>query len=89
MPSSAYCLELSKDTATLTKICFLCLFASFLSSFFRREVDTDPDSGFETSDCSQSQLNDYNSVSQCGALSDSNGVFAACHETLPPQTYHE
>ncbi|KAM8746516.1 zonadhesin, like [Acanthopagrus schlegelii] len=56
---------------------------------YRREVDTDPDSGFETSDCSQSQLEDFNSASQCGALSDSNGQFAACHETLPPQTYHD
>ncbi|XP_051285542.1 zonadhesin, like isoform X2 [Dicentrarchus labrax] len=55
----------------------------------RREVETDPDSGFETSDCSQSQLNDYNSVAQCGALSDSKGLFAACHATLPPKTYQD
>ncbi|KAL7374402.1 hypothetical protein ABVT39_000053 [Epinephelus coioides] len=55
----------------------------------RREVDTDPDSGFETSDCSQSQLNDYNSVTQCGALSDSKGPFAVCHATLPPKPYHD
>ncbi|XP_035531591.1 zonadhesin, like, partial [Morone saxatilis] len=55
----------------------------------RREVDTDPDSGFETSDCSQSQLNDYNSMAQCGALSDSKGLFAACHATLPPKTYQD
>ncbi|XP_073330761.1 zonadhesin, like [Pagrus major] len=55
----------------------------------RQAVETDPDSGFETSDCSQSQLNDFNSVSQCGALSDSKGLFAACHETLPPQTYQD
>ncbi|XP_068569750.1 zonadhesin, like [Cebidichthys violaceus] len=55
----------------------------------KREVETDPDSGFETSDCSQSQLNDYNSVAQCGALSDSKGPFAACHATLPPKTYQD
>ncbi|TMS02031.1 Zonadhesin [Larimichthys crocea] len=55
----------------------------------RREVETDPDSGFETSDCSQSQLNDYNSVAQCGALSDSKGLFAACHATLPPKSYQD
>ncbi|XP_018526611.1 zonadhesin, like isoform X3 [Lates calcarifer] len=55
----------------------------------RRDVDTDPDSGFETSDCSQSQLNDYNSAAQCGALSDSKGPFAACHVTLPPNPYQD
>ncbi|XP_045921251.1 zonadhesin, like [Micropterus dolomieu] len=55
----------------------------------RREVETDPDSGFETSECSQLQLNDYNSVTQCGALSNSKGLFAACHATLPPKTYQD
>ncbi|XP_054457047.1 zonadhesin, like [Anoplopoma fimbria] len=55
----------------------------------RREVETDPDSGFETSDCSKSQLNEYNSAAQCGALSDSKGPFASCHATLPPKTYHD
>ncbi|KAM7377718.1 hypothetical protein PAMA_014158 [Pampus argenteus] len=55
----------------------------------RREVETDPDSGFETSDCSQSQLNDFNSLTQCGALSDSNGPFVACHAILPPKTYQD
>ncbi|XP_055358421.1 zonadhesin, like [Betta splendens] len=55
----------------------------------RREVETDLDSGFETPDCSSSQLNAYNSVSQCGALSDANGPFAACHGTLLPGTYQE
>ncbi|XP_072232326.1 zonadhesin, like [Leuresthes tenuis] len=55
----------------------------------RREVETDPDSGFETSDCSQSQLSDYNSVTKCGALSDSKGPFAACHAIFPPKTYQE
>lgn len=53
----------------------------------RREVETDPDSGFETSDCSQSQLNEYNSTTQCGALSDPDGPFAACHATLSPESY--
>ncbi|XP_028285469.1 zonadhesin, like isoform X2 [Parambassis ranga] len=55
----------------------------------RREVETDPDSGFETSDCSSSELNDYNSVTQCGALSDSKGPFAACHATLLPKAYQD
>lgn len=55
----------------------------------RREVETDPDSGFQTSDCSSSQLDHYNSKMQCGALSDTSGPFAACHSTLPPQIYQE
>ncbi|MEQ2216627.1 hypothetical protein XENOCAPTIV_019454, partial [Xenoophorus captivus] len=55
----------------------------------RREAETDPDSGFETSDCSQSQLSDYKSVKKCGALSDPEGPFATCHDILPPQTYED
>ncbi|XP_019955619.2 zonadhesin, like [Paralichthys olivaceus] len=55
----------------------------------RREVETDLDSGFETSDCSQSLLNDYNSAAQCGAMSNSNGPFAACHATLSPKPYQD
>ncbi|KAG7236895.1 hypothetical protein INR49_000142 [Caranx melampygus] len=55
----------------------------------RREVETEPDSGFETSGCTQSQLSDYNSAAQCGALSDSKGPFAACHATLPPKPYQD
>ncbi|XP_070710573.1 zonadhesin, like [Pempheris klunzingeri] len=55
----------------------------------RRELENDPDSGFETSGCSQSQLNGYNSVLQCGALSDSKGPFATCHATLSPTSYQD
>ncbi|XP_032400298.1 zonadhesin, like [Etheostoma spectabile] len=55
----------------------------------RREAETDLDSGFETSDCSQFQLNNYLSVTQCGALSYSEGPFAACHADLEPQTYQD
>ncbi|XP_019212039.1 zonadhesin [Oreochromis niloticus] len=55
----------------------------------RQEAETDPDSGFEVSDCSQSQFSDYNSLTKCGALSDSSGPFAACHATVPPQIYQE
>ncbi|XP_017282542.1 zonadhesin, like [Kryptolebias marmoratus] len=55
----------------------------------RREVETDPDSGFETSDCTPSQLSDYNSVTKCGALSDPAGPFAACHASLPPKTFQD
>ncbi|XP_037537371.1 zonadhesin, like [Nematolebias whitei] len=55
----------------------------------RREVETDPDSGFETSDCSQAQLSDYSSVMKCGALSDLMGPFASCHTAVPPRTYQD
>ncbi|KAM4612410.1 zonadhesin, like [Polymixia lowei] len=55
----------------------------------RREVETDPDTGFETSGCSQAQLNDYSGAKQCGALTDPAGPFAACHDTLPPKTYQD
>ncbi|KAL4006244.1 lactase-phlorizin hydrolase [Sarotherodon galilaeus] len=55
----------------------------------RQEAETDPDSGFEVSDCSQSQFSDYNSLTKCGALSDSSGPFAACHATVSPQIYQE
>ncbi|KAM6960357.1 LOW QUALITY PROTEIN: zonadhesin, like [Tautogolabrus adspersus] len=58
-------------------------------SVHRRETETDPDSGFETSDCSQSQLDELNSASQCGALSDPTGVFSLCHEGLPPKPYQD
>ncbi|XP_076013062.1 zonadhesin, like [Genypterus blacodes] len=53
----------------------------------RREVN--PDSGFDTSGCSTSDLDRYNSVTQCGALSEKGGAFAACHEKLPPQIYQD
>ncbi|XP_065806899.1 zonadhesin, like isoform X2 [Labrus bergylta] len=55
----------------------------------RRETETDPDNGFETSGCSQSQLEELNSASQCGALSDPTGVFSLCHEGLPPKPYQD
>ncbi|XP_063756545.1 LOW QUALITY PROTEIN: zonadhesin, like [Eleginops maclovinus] len=55
----------------------------------RRDLETDPDSGFETSDCSNSQLNNYNSAAQCGALSDTKGPFAACHAAMPPKSYQD
>ncbi|XP_019732999.1 zonadhesin, like [Hippocampus comes] len=53
----------------------------------RREVDTDPDSGFETSDCSEDQLAGYKDPAMCGALTDAAGLFASCHAVLPPATY--
>ncbi|KAM6949505.1 IgGFc-binding protein-like [Aplochiton taeniatus] len=55
----------------------------------RREAETDPDTGFETSGCTQSQLDQLNGNTQCGAVSDPAGPFAACHATLPPKTFQE
>ncbi|KAK2852096.1 hypothetical protein Q5P01_008372 [Channa striata] len=55
----------------------------------RRELETDLDSGFETSGCSKTQLNDYNSPTQCGALSDAGGPFAACHAAVPHNIYQD
>ncbi|XP_077357677.1 IgGFc-binding protein-like isoform X2 [Festucalex cinctus] len=55
----------------------------------RREVEMDPDSGFDTSDCSDAQLADYSSTAVCGALTEAAGLFASCHTVLPPTTYYE
>ncbi|XP_074518433.1 zonadhesin, like [Halichoeres trimaculatus] len=55
----------------------------------RRDADTEPDSGFETSDCSNAQLEDYQSKTQCGALSDPSGLFSRCHELLPPEDFSD
>lgn len=52
-------------------------------------MDSDPDSGYETSGCSQTELDNYNGPRQCGAVSDPAGPFAACHGTLPPRAYQE
>ncbi|XP_077400930.1 zonadhesin, like isoform X2 [Vanacampus margaritifer] len=56
---------------------------------YRLKVEMDPDSGFETSDCSDAQLADYNSSAVCGALTDAAGLFTSCHAVLPPATYHD
>ncbi|CAN9509807.1 unnamed protein product [Ophioblennius macclurei] len=55
----------------------------------RREVETDPDTGFQTPECSLAELDDYNSTSKCGAISDSSGPFSACHALQPPTTFQE
>ncbi|CAL1590396.1 unnamed protein product [Knipowitschia caucasica] len=55
----------------------------------RRDTDSDPDSGFETSGCSGPQLELYNSNSQCGAISNSLGPFSECHALLAPNTYRD
>ncbi|KAF3836691.1 hypothetical protein F7725_004155 [Dissostichus mawsoni] len=56
-----------------------------ISTFLRQSTST----GFETSDCSKAQLDNYNSAAQCGALSDSKGPFAVCHAALPPKSYQD
>ncbi|XP_072315847.1 zonadhesin, like [Eucyclogobius newberryi] len=55
----------------------------------RRETESDPDSGFETSDCTNAQLSLYSSTSQCGAVSNPQGPFAACHALLAPKIFQD
>ncbi|MFT7810023.1 zonadhesin-like [Arapaima gigas] len=54
---------------------------------YRRELD--PDTGFNTEDCTKAQLSEVNDRTQCGALSDPNGPFAPCHPVLAPIPYQE
>ncbi|XP_061920411.1 zonadhesin, like [Entelurus aequoreus] len=56
---------------------------------YRRERDTEPDSGFETSDCSEDELTIYNDTAKCGALAQPTGPFSACHAILPPTSYQD
>uniref|UniRef100_A0A8B9KT89 Zonadhesin, like n=1 Tax=Astyanax mexicanus TaxID=7994 RepID=A0A8B9KT89_ASTMX len=60
-----------------------------LTRLHRREVEEDLDSGFETEGCSAAQLAELNGENQCGALSNPDGPFAACHSVIPPDTYKE
>ncbi|KAL2079742.1 hypothetical protein ACEWY4_025486 [Coilia grayii] len=57
----------------------------------RRAVreDEEPDTGFETTGCSEAQLAELNQPQQCGALSDPEGPFQACHTTVSPQAFKE
>lgn len=55
----------------------------------RREVEEDPDSGFETTGCTNAQLEELNGNKQCGALSDPAGPFSACHAVIDPEIYKE
>lgn len=56
---------------------------------FRREVEADPDSGFETTGCTEAQLAELNGNKQCRALSDPTGPFAACNAMIPPDLFEE
>ncbi|XP_051561427.1 zonadhesin, like [Myxocyprinus asiaticus] len=55
----------------------------------KREVEEDPDSGFETTGCTDVQLAELNGNKQCGALSDPAGPFAACHAQISPDMFQE
>ncbi|XP_063043702.1 zonadhesin, like [Engraulis encrasicolus] len=57
----------------------------------RRDVreEEEPDTGFETTGCTEAQLAELNTSRQCGALSDPAGPFQACHATVKPQAFQE
>uniref|UniRef100_A0A9J7YLD8 Zonadhesin, like n=1 Tax=Cyprinus carpio carpio TaxID=630221 RepID=A0A9J7YLD8_CYPCA len=55
----------------------------------KREVEADPDSGFETTGCTDALLNELNGKKMCGALSDPDGPFAACHAVITPNVFQE
>ncbi|XP_009073229.1 PREDICTED: zonadhesin-like, partial [Acanthisitta chloris] len=62
------------------------------SSRLRRDVNSEnepeeePDTGLFQG-CSENQLGQQNSTSMCKILTDSNGPFAKCHSTVPPDFY--
>ncbi|KAJ8282006.1 hypothetical protein COCON_G00045250 [Conger conger] len=56
---------------------------------YRREVEQEPDNGFETDGCTETQLTELNSTWQCGALSDLTGPFAVCHSSLHPKVFQD
>ncbi|KAJ8338240.1 hypothetical protein SKAU_G00372060 [Synaphobranchus kaupii] len=53
----------------------------------RREVEQEPNNGFETQGCTETQLSELNGKMQCGALSDPAGSFASCHTKLRPEEF--
>ncbi|XP_048883722.1 IgGFc-binding protein-like [Brienomyrus brachyistius] len=55
----------------------------------RREVEPEPDDGFDTLGCTEAQLSALNSTDQCGALSDPSGPFVACHDILEPNQFQQ
>ncbi|CAL8241748.1 unnamed protein product [Merluccius merluccius] len=55
----------------------------------RREVETEPDSGFETIGCTPAELSDFNSTTKCAAMSDPAGPFAPCHAILAPTAFRD
>lgn len=55
----------------------------------RRNTEPELDSGFELSDCNLDQLELYSGPSQCGAVSNAQGPFAACHALLGPKIFQD
>ncbi|XP_071022377.1 IgGFc-binding protein-like [Oncorhynchus clarkii lewisi] len=55
----------------------------------RRDVETDPETGFETAGCTDAQLAEFKGIKQCGAVSDPTGHFAACHASLLPHSFQQ
>ncbi|KAG2468426.1 FCGBP protein, partial [Polypterus senegalus] len=55
----------------------------------RREVEEEPESGFETQGCTKDQLQVINGTYNCGALSNPMGAFNVCHAFLSPQDFQE
>ncbi|KAI4900182.1 hypothetical protein NFI96_023906, partial [Prochilodus magdalenae] len=62
---------------------------SKLARLHRRDLEENPDSGFETSSCTADHLTMLNGTNQCGALSNPTGPFANCHTALPPDMFQE
>ncbi|XP_069463306.1 IgGFc-binding protein-like [Ambystoma mexicanum] len=54
----------------------------------RREV-IDPESGFETGECTEEQLKAMNGTHLCGAISDPQGPFRECHAKVSPSIFQE
>lgn len=52
-------------------------------------MEPEPDDGFETLGCTEAQLSALNGTDQCGALSDPNGPFMACHDILEPDQFQQ
>ncbi|XP_052417115.1 zonadhesin, like isoform X9 [Carassius gibelio] len=55
----------------------------------KREVEADPDSGFDTTGCTNALLEELNGNKMCGALSDPAGPFTACHAVIAPDVFQE
>ncbi|XP_063074849.1 IgGFc-binding protein-like [Engraulis encrasicolus] len=62
---------------------------------WKAEGDTDPGchavrcAGLACAVCTSSQRQLYGNTAHCGILSNNAGPFAACHSSLPPQTFEE
>lgn len=54
----------------------------------REDPEEEEESGFELG-CSPEQLAHANGTGSCGALSDPQGPFAACHSIVSPDTFQE